>query len=343
MNTAVARKRRILMLGLPAVLLGAGLVAWGLSGRTVGTDNAYARAVTVDILPEVPGRIVALPVRANQPVRKGDLLLAIEPADYELAVREAQAEVYVQMARVEALRPEMRAMLEKKRKAMAEADYYTREAARLEGLHARQAVTEAQLDDVRHRRDAALAEVQAFEQEYRQVGTGLGNNINLPLEKHPFYTAAVARLEKARLDLARTRITAPMDGVVTNKQANPGDMAMPGRTALSLVQDSGLWVEANLKETELTHVAPGQPVTVDFDVYPGVEYRGEVESIAPATGAEFALLPPQNASGNWVKVVQRIPVRIRVDMQPGQPPLRAGLSAQVHIDTGRNHLQRLLD
>lgn len=343
MNAEVVRQRRLLMLVIPSALIALGLIAWSLGGRTVDTDNAYAKALTVDIVPQVAGEIVELPVKANDRVKKGDLLFAIDPTDYRIAVDAAQAELYIQWARVEALRPEFRATAEEKRKASTDAEYYAKEVERLENLRQKQAVSEAQLDDVRHKRDAARAEAAALEQEHRRAGVGLGQNVNLPKEKHPYYQGALAKLEKAKLDLERTRVLAPMDGVVTNKTIAQGDMAVAGRETLSLVHDSDIWVEANLKETELTHVHAGQSVTVSFDVYPGEEYTGTVESIAPATGAEFALLPPQNASGNWVKIVQRVPVRIRVDVQKGQPPLRAGLSADVGIDTGKCRIQRLFE
>lgn len=337
------RQRRILMLGVPAVLLAIGGALYLAGGREVTTDNAYVKALTIDIVPEVGGKVVEMPVKANDRVKQGDLLFAIDPADYRIAVKAAEADLLLQWARVEALRPEMRAALEQKRKASTEAEYYAKEVQRLENLRAKQAVSESQLDDMRHRRDAALAEAAAYEQEYRRAGVALGFDVNLPKEKHPFYQAAEAQLEKAKLNLERTRVTAPMDGVVTNKMIAAGDQAVPGRTALSLVKDSDVWVEANLKETELDGVNIGAAVRVELDVHPGEEYRGEVESISPATGAEFALLPPQNASGNWVKVVQRIPVRIRITPQPGQPPLRAGLSAEVAIDTGRNRFHKLFD
>lgn len=343
MTTDVARKRRLLMVAVPVALLVTGLVLWGFGGRVVSTDNAYAKALMVEITPEVAGKAIAVPAQANQQVAQGELLFAIDPGDYEIAVRVAQAEVYLQMARVEALRSEIRETAAKQRKAQADADYYAKEVKRLESLREKSVIAESQLDAMRHERDSAVAEVATLAQEYRRVAVGLGYDLNLPMEKHPFYTAALAQLDKAKLDLARTRVTAPMAGVITNKSINVGDLVSPGRPVLSLVQGDTLWVEANLKETELTHVRVGQPVTVTFDAYPGEEYQGTVASIAPATGAEFALLPPQNASGNWVKIVQRIPVRIHVTVQPGQPPLRAGLSAEVGIDTGKRHLQRLLD
>jgi membrane fusion protein (multidrug efflux system) len=344
-STAAANtgKRRLLMLFVPAVLLVMGAVLYLAGGRATTTDNAYVKALTVDIAPEVAGKVVELPVKPNDRVKKGDLLFAIDDADYRIAVSAAQSELYIQWARVEALRPELREVGEKKKKAEHEAAYYAREVERLENLRNTQAVSESQLADMQHKRDAMRAEILALEQEFQRAGVALGHNVNLPKEKHPFYTLALAKLDKAKLDLARTRVLAPADGVISNKSIAVGDLAQPGRTVLSIVQDSETWVEANLKETELADVRVAAPVTVTLDVYPGVEYAGEVESISPATGAEFALLPPQNASGNWVKVVQRIPVRIRITPREGQPPLRAGLSAEVAIDTGRNKFQRWFD
>lgn len=343
MSTDVANKRRLFMLVIPGVLLVAGLVAWSAGGRVVGTDNAYAKALTVEVTPQVTGKAISVPVKANQAVAKGELLFAVDPGDYEIAVRRAQAEVYLQWAHVEALRAEIRETLARKKKSQTDVAYYANELARLESLREKSAISQAQLDEMRHKRDAANDEVAMLEQEYRRIGIALNYDLGLPVDKHPYYTAAVAQLDKAKLDLARTRVVAPMAGIVSNKRVAEGDLVSPGMPALSLVQADDLWVEANLKETELTHVRVGQPVAVHFDVYPGVDYAGTVESISPATGAEFALLPPQNASGNWVKVVQRVPVRIRVTVGPDQPPLRAGLSAAVDIDTGLRRFERWLE
>lgn len=343
MNAEVVRKRRFLMLVIPSVLATAGLIVWALGGATVSTDNAYAKATSVEIVPQVSGAIVEMPVKANDRVAPGALLFAVDPTDYRIAVDAAQAELYLQWARVEAMRPEFRATADGQRKAVNEASYYAKEVARLESMRDKGAVSEAQLDEMKHRRDAAQSEAAAAAQEHQRIGVGLGQNVNLPKEKHPYYQTALAKLEKAKLDLERTRVVAPIDGVITNKSVSLGDVVAPGRTTLSIVQDSGIWVEANLKETELTHVRVGQPVEVRFDAYPGVEYAGTVESISPATGAEFALLPPQNASGNWVKVVQRVPVRVQVEVKADQPPLRAGLSAEVGIDTGANRIQRFFN
>ncbi len=342
-SVANTRRRRVLMLGVPAVLLAVGATFYLAGGSKISTDNAYVKALTVDIAPQISGKVVELPVETNTRVKKGDLLFAIDDSDYEIALRVADAESYVQWARIEALRPEMRGILEEKHKAEAEAAYYEKELQRLENLRKKLVVSEAQLDDMRHRRDAALAGVAALEQHYRRAAVALNFDVNLPKEKHPFYLAAMAKLDKAKLDLARTRVVAPMDGVITNKNIAIGDLVAPGRTVLSIVQDTGMWVEANLKETDLAGVNVGAAVTVTLDIYPGVKYRGEVESISPVTGAEFALLPPQNASGNWVKVVQRVPVRVRIMPQADQPPLRAGLSADVTIDAGKSRWQRLFD
>lgn len=335
--------RRVLMLGIPSVLLVIGAIYFLAGGRHMSTDNAYVKALTVDIAPQVAGKIIELPVKTNDRVKKGDLLFAIDRADYDIAVSAAQSELFIQWARVEALRPELREVGEKKKKAIHEEEYYSREVQRLEDLRKQQAVSESQLAEMQHKRDAMRSEILALEQEFQRAGVALGFNVNLPKEKHPFYTLAQSKLDKAKLDLARTRVLAPADGVITNKSIAAGDLVQAGRTVLSVVQDSETWVEANLKETELAEVRIGAPATVTLDVSPGIEYQGEVESISPATGAEFALLPPQNASGNWVKIVQRIPVRIRIIPQEGQPPLRAGLSAEVTIDTGRSRWQKLVD
>ena len=168
-----------------------------------------------------------------------------------------------------------------------------------------------------------------------RVAAQLGGNPERPIDQHPLVREKQAERERAELDLARTTIRAPLDGTAVNVRLQKGEQIKAATVLFALVAHTRPWVEANFKETELTHVRKGLAATVELDTYPGVVWQAEVDSISPATGAEFALLPPQNASGNWVKVVQRLPVRLRLIPQPGEPPLRAGMTASVKVDTGR--------
>jgi membrane fusion protein (multidrug efflux system) len=228
--------------------------------------------------------------------------------------------------------------------ARTNVDFYQREYQRQADLAGRQVVSQAQLDKARRDLDTARQQAASLVQQLASIAADLNGDPNIPVEKHPRYLAAEAARDQAARDLAHTVVKAPTAGVVTNVDSlQPGEYLAAASPAFSLVAIDHVWVEANPKETQLTYVRPGQPATVDVDTYPGVEWRGEVASLSPASGSEFALLPAQNTSGNWVKVVQRIPIRIRIKTQPGQPPLRAGMSVEVEIDTGhRRNVLRFL-
>ncbi|HMS81742.1 MAG TPA: HlyD family secretion protein, partial [Burkholderiaceae bacterium] len=185
-----------------------------------------------------------------------------------------------------------------------------------------------------HATELAAQQAVAVERELARIGESLGGGPDVPTDRHPLVLAAQAELMQARLDLSRIEVRAPVAGTVS-RPPKPGQFVAAGATALALVADGGLWVEANFTETELGAIRGGQAATIRVDTYPDLAWRGVVDSLSPATGAEFALIPPQNATGNWIKVTQRVPVRIRIDPPDGAPPLRAGLSARVTVETGR--------
>lgn len=182
-------------------------------------------------------------------------------------------------------------------------------------------------------------QTETLEQDLKRIAETLGGRVDTPVESHPAYRAALAELEQAKLDLARTEVRASLPGTVS-KPPKPGQYVSVGSTAMALVVTGNLWVEANFTETDLTYAHPGQPVVVHVDTYPDAVWKGAVDSLSPATGAEFSVIPAQNATGNWVKIAQRVPVRIKLDQVSGNPPLRAGLSAIVEIDTA--HRRRIL-
>jgi membrane fusion protein (multidrug efflux system) len=190
--------------------------------------------------------------------------------------------------------------------------------------------------------DEALHELKVGEESRRKIDqriarsiAALGGDPNLPVEEHPRFRRAMAIRDQAAVDLERTVIKAPASGVISNMKLQVGEYVKEGSAIFSLIETSPMWVEANLKETELTNVSPGQPATLVVDAYPDHQWQAFVDTIAPATGAEFALLPPQNATGNWVKVVQRVPVLLRIERTVEEPMLRAGMTVMVSIDTGK--------
>ncbi len=333
-----------LMLGVPLLVAIGALLFWQMGGRYVTTENAYVKAHTVQVTPEVTGRIAEVAIRDHQHVAAGQLLLRIDPAPFQIALEKAEAELASARAAVETARATYRETTAELGELENRADYLERQAARQLALNARGVAPITRVEETQSDAQVARERINVVRQRLTRLLTALLGNPDLPVDDHPSVREKLAELERARLDLARTTITAPASGTIVNLRLRPGEQARAATPVFSLVSDDRPWVEANLKETTLTHVTVGQRVEVVLDIYPDITWAGEVESISPSTGAEFAILPPQNASGNWVKVVQRLPVRIRLLPFEGEPPLRAGTTATVSIDTGRQrHLRDAFD
>lgn len=325
--------RRVLLIGIPlGVLVIAGLISI-LGGRYASTENAYIGAPLVNIAPEVSGQISEVLVEENQPVHKGELMLQIDPAPYRIAVAHAQASLSQAANVIRTQEASYTTRLEDLALAKENVAFAKRELARQQTLAKRQLNSESELEKYRHNYTTAQRQQEVIERDLKRIAASLGGKAGLAVEKHPDYQVAKSRLQQAELDLQHTRIRAPFDGIAA-KMPDPGAYARASAPVLSLVGNRNLWIEANFKETDLTRVRPGQTVSIEVDAYPNREFQGHVESIAQATGAEFSVLPAQNATGNWVKVVQRIPVRIRFDGLPADVSLRAGMSTTVDIDTG---------
>jgi membrane fusion protein (multidrug efflux system) len=348
-ESAPQRPRRwlrtlLLVLG-PVLVALAGAFIYMNSGRYVETDNAYVKSDTVLLGAEVAGPIKRVAVRENERVHASDVLFEIDDAPYRVMVERGESQVAAVESFIESLQASYEQQLEQLELAKIDIAYYERELERQQGLAARQLGTEADVDEARHDLEVARQQIPIIEQALAQLRAQIGGKIAPGLDGgelvggttlfhgNAAYRTVKAMLEDAKLDLARTIVHAPFDGVVT-RVPTVGHFVSPGSPVLAVVSDHKVWVEANFKETQLTHVEPGQAVAIRIDTYPDHEWRGEVETISPATGSEFAVIPAQNASGNWVKVAQRIPVRISVDVRPGDPQLRAGMSAIVEIDTG---------
>ncbi len=285
------------------------------------------------IAPDISGTITVVGVTDNQSVKKGDLLFTIDESSYKIALAKAEADLVASRTKIEELKAQYRQKGEDLK--MAQSDIalaqknYNRQAALLKNEFASQ----ARVDDVTHTLGNARQKVVLIEQQQAEILASLNGDAGIAVEEHPIYLAALAQLDKAKLDLQHTTVYAPADAIA-GTVPKAGDYARAGVPVLNLVGAGHLWVEANYKETDLTHVVVGQPVEVEVDTYPGVRWAGKVESISPATGSEFSVLPAQNATGNWVKVVQRISVRIAIDPAEHTQALRSGMSAITQIDTG---------
>ena len=324
-----------LLIVVPLIaIVGAGL--WWLSGgRYVSTDNAYVKAHIVQIAPEVSGQIRRVLAHDHAQVASGETLITIESRPFRLALDSAEAELDGARTQVETLRASWRETVAELADAEARADYFERQWHRQEELAAKGVASAAKRDESQNEARAAADRVSTAREKLRRVLTALNGNPELPADEHPMVRDKIAARERAALDFARTSVRAPVDGVVVNMRLQQGEQVKAATPLFALVVTSRPWIEANFKETELTHVRVGQKARVVLDTYPDASWEALVESVSPATGAEFAILPPQNASGNWVKVVQRLPVKLRLLPHVGEPPLRAGMTATVTIDTER--------
>jgi membrane fusion protein (multidrug efflux system) len=330
------RLRFILLIALPLLAAAIGGYFYLTSGRYIGTDNAYVGAQKVLITPDISGKVSRVIVREGQHVKAGDELFEIDREPFRIAVDQAQAkltsvradftnlksdyQVYSQLADVAKENAELKKSDVERKKALAA----SRAGSQVDAETALSAQLTAQLQ-------AQLA-IQRKDQAFNQL---LGDP-NLPIEKFPAYQQAKAALEQAQRDLDHTLLRAPIDGMATQvDNIQLGRFVTAGTPVFAVIDDSAPWVDANPKETDITYLKVGQPVTVFVDTFPDQVLSGTVESVSPGTGAQFAILPPQNASGNWVKVVQRVPLRVKLDPNPALASLRAGMSAYVEIDTGK--------
>jgi membrane fusion protein, multidrug efflux system len=327
--------RRGLFLLLPIVLL-AGAYSYVTGGRMMSTDDAYVEADKVGVSTDVSGIVREVDVTENQRVEAGQVLYRLDALPFQLALRRAEAQVGIVRNDLNALKANYQDMQAQTKQAQYDIDYYDREYRRQQELVSRSVVSQASFDTAHRNLQNAQQKLTSLNQQLAAIAANLNGDPNIPVERHPRYLDAVAQRDEAARQLDHTAVKAPFAGIVTNVPSIAAGKYLPASmTAFYLVASDHVWVDSNPKETELTYVRPGQSVTVSVDTYPGAEWHGTVESISPAAAQEFALLPAQNTSGNWVKVVQRIPMRVRLDTSDANlPPLRAGMSVVVDVDTG---------
>jgi membrane fusion protein (multidrug efflux system) len=327
--------RPVLLVAVPVAIVVAALLFWLWGGRYVTTENAYVKADIAQVSAEVVGRVLEVHVRDHAEVKAGDLLVAIDPEPFRVALAKAEAELDATRGQVRTLIATWHEALSELQEAESKVAYWSAQLERQKTLSARGIVASSKFEEVESNATAAGDRVGVMRKKVERVAAQLGNNPQRPVDEHPMVREKRAERERAALDLSRTVIRAPLSGTTVNVRLQKGDQIKTATILFAIVADTRPWVEANFKETELTYVTKGQLATVVLDIYPDVLWQAEVESISPATGAEFALLPPQNASGNWVKVVQRLPVRLRLMPMQAEPTLRAGMTASVRIDTKR--------
>ena len=340
------RYRRVLLLVvLPLAALIAGLVFYLNGGRYVTTDDAYVGAQKVLITPDISGKIEKVVVREGQQVNEGDVLFEIDPVPFRLAVQQARANVDQTRITYDNLVADLKIYSQLLDLAEQGVELKRRDVDRKSSLVKSNVGSQLDLDNSATGLVTASAQLELLRQKISTVKTQLLGNPDLPLEQFPSYAQAKAALDQAERNLDHTVMRAPMSGVATQvDQIQLGRFVAAGTPVFSIIDTSKPWVDANPKESDFTYVAIGQPVTIDVDAFPNHVFKGTVGSLSPGTGAQFAILPPQNATGNFVKVVQRVPVRIYFDSNDKYvQKLKAGMSAYTTIDTGhRRSLAALL-
>jgi membrane fusion protein, multidrug efflux system len=320
-----------------------GVVFYFSGGRVVSTDDAYVKARRVDISARIGGSVASVDVKENQHVHKGQKLFELDRRARLIDVQDATARLNSAKLQVAALKATYRQRRADVQAAESSLAFRTRELKRQRKLAAGGVASQAQLERARNAYDDARQGLAAARQKESNALALLGGDADIDVDAHPAVQQAKAALDKAQLNLSYTVVDAPMDGIVSGvDRLQAGEHINANQPLFALSSDKQVWVEANFKETALTYMRPGQLATIHVDEFPRRSFHGRVDSFSPGTGASFSLLPPENATGNWIKVVQRVPVRIRIDDPDARWPLSAGLSATVDVDTHHSRLAALL-
>jgi membrane fusion protein (multidrug efflux system) len=325
----------ILMLGgIAVVIVGTGYF-WLTGGRYVSTDDSYAEAAEVNATTDVSGIVSHVLVHEGDTVKTGQDLFRLGEKRYLIALDGAKAKLAETALNLAGMKEDYQRMLKDADTAAAKVAEDQSDYGRYASLIRSGGVTRAEYDDAKYKLQADQANLAALQEQAKTQLAKLGGDINKPIDQFPDYLSGEADVAEAQRQLDHTVVHAPFDGIVTNVESlQPGQYLTASSPAFGIVSTDDVWVTAQLKETQLTYVRVGQAVSISVDAYPGQKWTGVVQSIAPASGSQFSLLPAENSSGNWVKVVQRIPVRIRITGGPKDLELRAGMSTEVSVDTG---------
>jgi membrane fusion protein (multidrug efflux system) len=326
--------RWALFLLLPIVLI-VGAYFYFEGGAFMSTDDAYVEADKVGLSTDVSGLVKAIEVKDNQHVAAGQVLFRLDPLPFQLKLDQDQAQLGVVRDNLNALKANYQNVAAQIKHAEDQIAFNQRQYERQAILAHQQFAAQTTVDQMRLNLQTSEQSLTSLKAQLAGIVASLDGNPEIPVEQYPEYRQALAARDEAARELRDTVVRAPYPGTVTNVPSLEPGMYLPASTTgFYLVDTDRVWVEAQPKETELAYVRPGQQATITVDTYPGREWHGIVASLGPAAQSEFSLLPAQNTSGNWVKVVQRIPLRVQVDGKKGMPPLRAGMSAEVSIDTG---------
>jgi membrane fusion protein, multidrug efflux system len=335
-----ARNQRLRwsLFALLPIALAAGAYWYVTGGQIMSTDDAYVEADKVGISTDVSGIVQDVDVRDNQPVSAGQVLYRLDPRQFQIALDNAKANLAQTALTIEAMKRDYQRMLSDVAAQEAQVALDQVNYNRNTSLVASDVVSKASNDHVRFTLQGDQSKLTSLKQQAEVALARLAGNPDIAVTDHPQYLQAKAQVDEAQRELDHSVVKAPFAGIVTNVPSiASGTYLASSATAFYLVATDHAWVEADPKETQMTYVRPGQKVAVSIDTYPDVQWHGTVQSISPAGAQEFQLLPAQNTSGNFVKVVQRIPLRVRIDTSPGMPPLRSSMSAEIYVDTGHAH------
>jgi membrane fusion protein (multidrug efflux system) len=333
-STSMQRARWPLLIAGPLVIATLAVYFYVTGGRYETTEDAYVMAARVSISANVGARVAEVAVHDNQAVHRGDVLFRLEDTPFRISVAEAEAQLAAAKIQVAALKANYLQRQSEFASAQETLAFQRSELERYRRLLKSGIASQAQLESATHALDEAQSRIAGVQHEITAVVAQLGGDPKLDPTRHPTVMQAQAALDRAKLNLSYTVVTAPNDGVVTRvERVQVGSYIAASTPVFALVSTDNIWLEANFKEDQLAHMRAGQRATIKIDSYPGVEFTGRIASVSPGTGSQFSALPAENATGNWVKVVQRVPVRIELDSNDRGHPLHTGLSAEVKVDT----------